>query len=48
MTPSTVPGLGTTFGRGGATNFQQDLQIADCILIQGSAWWRPTRSGSAG
>src|SRR4051812_35960087 len=34
---STVPGLGTTFGRGGATTFQQDLQHADCILIQGSS-----------
>jgi formate dehydrogenase major subunit len=28
--------LGTSFGRGGATTFQQDLQNADCILIQGS------------
>src|SRR6202011_922837 len=33
---STVPGLGTSFGRGGATTFQQDLQNADCILIEGS------------
>src|SRR6202012_6109690 len=32
----TVPGLGTTFGRGGATTFQQDLQNSDCILIEGS------------
>jgi formate dehydrogenase major subunit len=32
-----VPGLGTSFGRGGATNFQQDLQHSDCILIQGSS-----------
>jgi formate dehydrogenase major subunit len=31
-----VPGLGTSFGRGGATDFQQDLQNADCIVIQGS------------
>jgi formate dehydrogenase major subunit len=31
-----VPGLGTSFGRGGATSFLQDLQNADCILIQGS------------
>jgi formate dehydrogenase major subunit len=31
-----VPGLGTSFGRGGATTFQQDLQNADCILIMGS------------
>jgi formate dehydrogenase major subunit len=28
--------LGTSFGRGGATTFQQDLQNSDCILIQGS------------
>ncbi|QEC49334.1 molybdopterin-dependent oxidoreductase [Baekduia soli] len=28
--------MGTSFGRGGATSFQQDLQNADCILIQGS------------
>src|SRR5215831_14124772 len=33
---STVPGLGISFGRGGATTFQQDLQNADCIVIQGS------------
>ena len=31
-----MPGLGTSFGRGGATTFQQDLQNADCILIMGS------------
>jgi formate dehydrogenase major subunit len=31
-----VPGLGTSFGRGGATTFQQDLQNSDCILIMGS------------
>ena len=31
-----MPGLGTSFGRGGATDFQQDLQHADCILIEGS------------
>jgi len=31
-----VPGLGTSFGRGGATTFQQDLVNADCIVIQGS------------
>jgi formate dehydrogenase major subunit len=31
-----VPGLGTSFGRGGATTFQQDLQNADCIVIMGS------------
>ncbi|QKW40814.1 molybdopterin-dependent oxidoreductase [Actinomadura sp. NAK00032] len=28
--------MGTTFGRGGATTFQQDLQNSDCIVIQGS------------
>jgi formate dehydrogenase major subunit len=32
-----VPGLGTSFGRGGATTFQEDLQNADCVLIQGSS-----------
>jgi formate dehydrogenase major subunit len=32
-----VPGLGTSFGRGGATTFQQDIQHADCVLIQGSS-----------
>ena len=31
-----MPGLGTSFGRGGATTFLQDLPNADCILIQGS------------
>jgi formate dehydrogenase major subunit len=31
-----VPGLGATFGRGAATNFQQDLSNSDCILIMGS------------
>ncbi|MFE4543610.1 formate dehydrogenase [Arthrobacter sp. NPDC056727] len=33
---STVSGLGTSFGRGGSTTYLQDLQRADCILIQGS------------
>ncbi|WP_030547890.1 formate dehydrogenase [Streptomyces albus] len=33
---STVAGLGTSFGRGGATTFLQDLQHSDCIVIQGS------------
>jgi formate dehydrogenase major subunit len=33
---STVVGLGTSFGRGGATTFLQDLQHADCIIIEGS------------
>jgi formate dehydrogenase major subunit len=32
-----VPGLGTSFGRGGATDSTQALQNADCILIQGSS-----------
>ena len=31
-----MPGLGISFGRGGATTFQQDLQNADVIVIQGS------------
>jgi formate dehydrogenase major subunit len=31
-----VPGLGTSFGRGGATTFARDLAHADCILIMGS------------
>lgn len=33
---STVAGLGSSFGRGGATTFMQDLQHSDCIVIQGS------------
>jgi formate dehydrogenase major subunit len=32
-----VPGLGTSFGRGGATDFQQALAHADCIVIEGSS-----------
>jgi len=32
-----VPGLGTSFGRGGATTAQQDLSNADAILIMGSS-----------
>jgi formate dehydrogenase major subunit len=32
-----VPGLGTSFGRGGATTAQQDLANSDCILIEGSS-----------
>jgi formate dehydrogenase major subunit len=28
--------LGTSFGRGGATTFQQDLRNSDCIVIMGS------------
>jgi len=31
-----VPGLGTLYGRGGATTFLMDLQHSDLILIQGS------------
>ncbi len=31
-----MPGLGTSFGRGAATTFQEDLQNSDCILIMGS------------
>ncbi len=31
-----MPGLGVSFGRGGATTFQQDLQNSDCIVIEGS------------
>jgi formate dehydrogenase major subunit len=37
MTLLSVPGLGTSFGRGAATNYQQDFQNADCVWIQGSA-----------
>ena len=32
-----MPGLGTSFGRGGATTAQQDLQESDAILIMGSS-----------
>jgi formate dehydrogenase major subunit len=32
-----VPGLGTSFGRGGATTAQTDLARADAILIMGSS-----------
>ena len=32
-----MPGLGTSFGRGGATTAQQDLGNADAILIMGSS-----------
>ncbi len=31
-----MPGLGITYGRGGATSNLQDLQNSDCILIEGS------------
>ncbi len=33
---STVAALGTSFGRGGSTTCLQDLQHADCIVIEGS------------
>ncbi|HEX6025811.1 MAG TPA: molybdopterin-dependent oxidoreductase [Solirubrobacter sp.] len=29
--------MGTSLGRGGATNFQQDFQNAECVWIQGSS-----------
>ena len=32
-----MPGLGTSFGRGGATTAQQDLMNSDAILIMGSS-----------
>jgi formate dehydrogenase major subunit len=31
-----VPGLGASFGRGAATNYQQDMENSDCILFMGS------------
>ena len=31
-----MPGLGTSYGRGGATTFAMDLKNADSILIMGS------------
>jgi formate dehydrogenase major subunit len=31
-----VPGLGASFGRGAATNFQQDLANSDCVLFMGT------------
>ena len=31
-----MPGLGTSFGRGGATTFPGDLVNSDCIVIEGS------------
>ena len=31
-----MPSLGTSFGRGGATDFQQSLARSDCIVIMGS------------
>ncbi len=35
---ATVAGLGTSFGRGGATTCMQDLQNSDCIVIEGSSF----------
>lgn len=32
-----MPGLGTSFGRGGATTAQQDLSNSDAILVMGSS-----------
>ncbi len=31
-----MPGLGTSFGRGGATTYPQDLVNSDCVLVIGS------------
>ena len=31
-----MPSLGTSFGRGGATDYQQDLMNSDCVVIMGS------------
>ena len=31
-----MPGLGTSFGRGGATTFSMDMKHADSIMIMGS------------
>ena len=31
-----MPGLGASFGRGAATNYQQDLANSDCILFMGT------------
>ena len=31
-----MPGLGAALGRGAATNFQEDMANADCVLIMGS------------
>ncbi len=31
-----MPGLGASFGRGAATNYQQDLANSDCVLFMGS------------
>jgi formate dehydrogenase major subunit len=34
--PASVPGLGASFGRGAATNYQQDMANSDCILFMGT------------
>lgn len=31
-----MPGLGASFGRGAATNYQQDMANSDCVLFMGS------------
>ena len=31
-----MPGLGASFGRGAATNYQQDLANSDCVLFMGT------------
>jgi formate dehydrogenase major subunit len=31
-----VPGLGASFGRGAATNYQQDMANSDCVLFMGT------------
>jgi formate dehydrogenase major subunit len=31
-----VPGLGASFGRGAATNYEQDLANSDCVLFMGT------------
>ena len=31
-----MPGLGASFGRGAATNYQEDLANSDCVLFMGS------------
>ena len=43
-----MPGLGTSFGRGGATTTQQDLVNADAILIIGSSMAEAHPVASAG
>ena len=31
-----MPGLGASFGRGAATNYEQDMANSDCILFMGT------------